>query len=142
MLRDHSQQNGQKLTRVAAAVVDSHLLIPPQPAATTPPTPFPSSGWRSSNRRRDRSPPGAGVAWRRTDSRLGIEFDGEQLNDEPEFALTECGFELAHNALRSSDCDPITYLERDVVAEMSRCDDFPAPAELVTIYGSWHPDAR
>jgi AmiR/NasT family two-component response regulator len=37
MLRNHSQRNGHKLSDVAAAVVDSHLLlIPPieqQPAA-------------------------------------------------------------------------------------------------------------
>jgi response regulator NasT len=34
MLRDHSQQNGRKLSDVAAAVVESHLLLlppPPQP---------------------------------------------------------------------------------------------------------------
>jgi AmiR/NasT family two-component response regulator len=35
MLRDHSQHNGQKLADVAAAIVDSHLLLLPQglPAA-------------------------------------------------------------------------------------------------------------
>ena len=35
MLRDHSQHNGRKLSDVAAAVVESHLLLlarPPQPA--------------------------------------------------------------------------------------------------------------
>jgi len=32
MLRDHSQHNGQKLAEVAAAIVDSHLLLlPPAP---------------------------------------------------------------------------------------------------------------
>src|SRR6187397_1561004 len=32
MLRDHSQHNGRKLADVAAAIVDSHLLLlPPQP---------------------------------------------------------------------------------------------------------------
>jgi AmiR/NasT family two-component response regulator len=30
MLRDHSQRNGQKLADVAAAIVDSHLLLLPQ----------------------------------------------------------------------------------------------------------------
>jgi AmiR/NasT family two-component response regulator len=30
MLRDHSQKSGQKLADVAAAVVDSHLLLLPQ----------------------------------------------------------------------------------------------------------------
>jgi len=29
MLRNHSQHNGHKLTSVAAAVVDSHLLLLP-----------------------------------------------------------------------------------------------------------------
>ena len=35
MLRDHSQHNGRKLSDVAAAVVESHLLLlpPPQPGA-------------------------------------------------------------------------------------------------------------
>jgi response regulator NasT len=32
MLRDHSQHNGQRLADVAAAVVDSHLLLLPLPA--------------------------------------------------------------------------------------------------------------
>ncbi len=31
MLRDHSQHNGQKLADVAAAIVDSHLLLLPAP---------------------------------------------------------------------------------------------------------------
>ncbi len=30
MLRDHSQKNGQKLADVAAAIVDSHLLLAPE----------------------------------------------------------------------------------------------------------------
>jgi AmiR/NasT family two-component response regulator len=33
MLRDHSQHNGNKLIDVATAVVDSHLLLVPQPDA-------------------------------------------------------------------------------------------------------------
>src|SRR6185295_19535348 len=33
-LRDHSQHNGRKLSDVAAAVVDSHLLLLPQPPET------------------------------------------------------------------------------------------------------------
>jgi len=33
MLRDHSQHNGHKLADVAAAVVDSHLLLVPPPTA-------------------------------------------------------------------------------------------------------------
>jgi response regulator NasT len=33
MLRDHSQHNGHKLVDVAAAVVDSHLLLVPPPTA-------------------------------------------------------------------------------------------------------------
>ena len=37
MLRDHSQHNGNKLSDVAAAIVDSHLLLPP--VAETPRTP-------------------------------------------------------------------------------------------------------
>ena len=39
MLRDHSQHNGQKLADVAAAIVDSHLLLlpsSPKPAAAEP----------------------------------------------------------------------------------------------------------
>ena len=36
MLRDHSQRNGQKLADVAAAIVDSHLLL-------LPPTPHPAA---------------------------------------------------------------------------------------------------
>lgn len=32
MLRDHSQHNGQRLADVAAAIVDSHLLLLPPPA--------------------------------------------------------------------------------------------------------------
>ena len=34
MLRDHSQHNGRKLTDVAEAVVESHLLLLPSPAQT------------------------------------------------------------------------------------------------------------
>jgi hypothetical protein len=30
MLRDHSQHNGHKLADVAAAIVDSHLLLVPR----------------------------------------------------------------------------------------------------------------
>jgi hypothetical protein len=30
MLRDHSQHNGNKLTEVAASIVDSHILLLPQ----------------------------------------------------------------------------------------------------------------
>jgi hypothetical protein len=30
MLRDHSQHNGRKLSDVAAAIVDSHLLLVPE----------------------------------------------------------------------------------------------------------------
>jgi AmiR/NasT family two-component response regulator len=38
-LRDHSQHNGHKLSDVAAAVVESHLLLlPPAPEASPPPT--------------------------------------------------------------------------------------------------------
>ncbi len=37
MLRDHSQQNGRKLADVAAAIVESHLLLlPARPAAESP----------------------------------------------------------------------------------------------------------
>jgi len=37
MLRDHSQHNGRKLSDVASAVVDSHLLLlPPPPPAPQP----------------------------------------------------------------------------------------------------------
>jgi AmiR/NasT family two-component response regulator len=44
MLRDHSQHNGNKLSDIAAAVVNSHLLLlppappAPQPAAAPPAT--------------------------------------------------------------------------------------------------------
>ncbi len=34
LLREHSQHNGQKLADVAAAIVDSHLLLMPQPPAS------------------------------------------------------------------------------------------------------------
>jgi AmiR/NasT family two-component response regulator len=34
MLRDHSQRNGQRLADVAAAIVDSHLLLLPPPAVS------------------------------------------------------------------------------------------------------------
>jgi AmiR/NasT family two-component response regulator len=38
-LRDHSQHNGHKLSDVAAAVVESHLLLlPPVPEGTHLPT--------------------------------------------------------------------------------------------------------
>jgi response regulator NasT len=38
MLRDHSQNNGRKLADVAAAIVESHLLLlPPQPGASFAP---------------------------------------------------------------------------------------------------------
>jgi hypothetical protein len=33
MLRDHSQHNGRKLSDIAAAVVESHLLLAPAPHA-------------------------------------------------------------------------------------------------------------
>jgi AmiR/NasT family two-component response regulator len=35
-LRDHSQHNGRKLSDVAAAVVESHLLLLPTPQPTPP----------------------------------------------------------------------------------------------------------
>lgn len=38
MLRDHSQHKGQKLADVASAIVDSHLLLLPQPSVTAKPT--------------------------------------------------------------------------------------------------------
>ena len=52
MLRDHSQHNGRKLADVAAAIVESHLLL-----ATSRPQPGPaerrlSSGVRQEARRR------------------------------------------------------------------------------------------
>jgi len=34
MLRDHSQHNGRRLADVAAAIVDSHLLLLPAAAQT------------------------------------------------------------------------------------------------------------
>jgi AmiR/NasT family two-component response regulator len=37
MLRDHSQHNGRKLSDVASAVVESHLLLLPPPPAPQPP---------------------------------------------------------------------------------------------------------
>jgi hypothetical protein len=38
MLRDHSQHNGRKLSDIAAAVVESHLLLlPPTPQPQPPP---------------------------------------------------------------------------------------------------------
>ena len=42
MLRNHSQHNGHKLTSVAAAVVDSHLLL--LPPISQPPTPSRAPG--------------------------------------------------------------------------------------------------
>ena len=50
MLRDHSQHNGHKLSDVAAAVVESHLLLLPPPRPATP------SAHRE-RRRRPGSPP-------------------------------------------------------------------------------------
>ena len=38
-LRDHSQRNGRKLSDVAAAVVESHLLLVPHAQAPHPPSP-------------------------------------------------------------------------------------------------------
>jgi len=35
LLRDHSQHNGRKLVDVAEAVVESHLLLAPQPEHET-----------------------------------------------------------------------------------------------------------
>ena len=40
-LRDHSQHNGRKLSDVAAAIVDSHLLLLPPTPEPHPPTPRP-----------------------------------------------------------------------------------------------------
>jgi AmiR/NasT family two-component response regulator len=37
MLRGHSQHNGRKLNDVAAAVVESHLLLVPAPTRSEPP---------------------------------------------------------------------------------------------------------
>ena len=43
MLRDHSQHNGRKLSDIAAAVVESHLLLlPPAPPTPSPPAPLPA----------------------------------------------------------------------------------------------------
>jgi AmiR/NasT family two-component response regulator len=36
MLRDHSQHNGRKLADLAAAIIDSHLLLLPPPRPATP----------------------------------------------------------------------------------------------------------
>jgi hypothetical protein len=36
LLRDHSQQNGRKLSDVSAAVVESHLLLRPPPPPRQP----------------------------------------------------------------------------------------------------------
>ena len=38
LLRDHSQHNGRKLVDVAQAIVDSHLLLLPAPAASAEPS--------------------------------------------------------------------------------------------------------
>ena len=38
LLRDHSQHNGRKLIDVAEAVVESHLLLAPQPGYEIPST--------------------------------------------------------------------------------------------------------
>jgi len=40
LLRDHSQRNGRKLIEVAEAVVESHLLLSPQPIQETSSTRF------------------------------------------------------------------------------------------------------
>ena len=40
MLRDHSQHNGRKLSDVASAVVESHLLLLPPPPTQPQPTPL------------------------------------------------------------------------------------------------------
>ena len=50
MLRDHSQHNGRKLADVAAAIVESHLLLLPPPRRPRPTAPRPTapehpSGW-------------------------------------------------------------------------------------------------
>ena len=44
MLRDHSQHNGRKLVDVAPAIVESHLLLLPDPvpAPIAPPSRSPS----------------------------------------------------------------------------------------------------
>jgi hypothetical protein len=36
MLRDHSQHNGRKLADIAAAIVESHLLLLPPPLTAAP----------------------------------------------------------------------------------------------------------
>jgi AmiR/NasT family two-component response regulator len=41
LLRDHSQHNGHKLSDVAQAIVDSHLLLLPSLAPPTPSEPSP-----------------------------------------------------------------------------------------------------
>lgn len=35
LLRNHSQHNGRKLAEIAAAIVDSHVLLLPPPEAAT-----------------------------------------------------------------------------------------------------------
>jgi response regulator NasT len=51
MLRDHSQHNGRKLADIAAAIIDSHLLLLP------PPLPRPSNVRQQTGGKRAANPP-------------------------------------------------------------------------------------
>jgi hypothetical protein len=51
MLRDHSQHNGRRLADIAAAIIDSHLLLPP------PPLPRPSNVQQQTGGKRAANPP-------------------------------------------------------------------------------------
>ena len=51
MLRDHSQHNGRKLADIAAAIIDSHLLLLP------PPLPSPSNVRQQTGDKRAANPP-------------------------------------------------------------------------------------
>jgi response regulator NasT len=49
LLRDHSQHNGRKLADVAAAIVDSHLLLVPQKRAEGASMPEPAARSRDAS---------------------------------------------------------------------------------------------
>jgi hypothetical protein len=56
-----------------------------------------------------------------------------KLNDKPQLSLTEQRLDRAHDALAAADQEPLPYLERALMGEMSGRDNLVAAAELVAI---------
>jgi hypothetical protein len=65
-----------------------------------------------------------------------------QLNDEAELALAERRHDLADDALRSPDRDPLTDLERHLARQVPSRDDLLAPTKLVSIADVSHDRSK